>query len=76
MCGPGPVVLGGAGAEEMGCTRTDRWQSHLLTVQRRGTGRGGEEKDGGGRGRWKEGGGEGSEAGQQRAGELLSLGLP
>lgn len=48
VCGPGPVVLGGAGAEESGCTRTDRWQSHLLTVQRCGTGRGGA---GNGRGR-------------------------
>lgn len=44
VCGPGPAVLGGAGAEEMGCARTDRWQSHLLTVQRCGTVRGGEER--------------------------------
>lgn len=31
-CGPGLVQLRGSGAEEMGCVRTDRWQSHLFTV--------------------------------------------
>lgn len=73
MCGPGPAVLGGAGAEEMGCARTDRWQSHLLTVQRCGTVRGGEGRR---EGRTGGEGEEGSEAGRQRVGELLTLGLP
>lgn len=63
MCGPGPVVLGGAGAEEMGCMRTDRWQSHLLTALHCGAGRGREGREGEGRRRMEEGEGGGRKEG-------------
>lgn len=42
--------------------------NHTSSLQRCGTGRGAEERGGGGTGRRKEGGGEGREAGRQRVG--------
>lgn len=51
-CGHGFVELGGSRAEEMGCVRRDRWQSHLFTVSSLAWGQGEGRTE---RGRVKEG---------------------